>query len=427
MKEEFLHFLWKHRLYDQEQLLTESGKKLRVISPGFQNNDAGPDFSDARLMIDHTVWVGNVEIHTLASDWKRHNHHEDKAYDTVILHVVEKPDQQVCTTQGEPIETFKMVYSPILSRNYAQLLLADQPIRCASKLKDFPDLHLQFWLNSLLAERLEQKTALIRQELDLSTNNWNETFYRFLAKSFGFKINDVPFELLAKALPLKILAKHREHLLQLEALLFGTSGLLNDSRFEPDDYMLKLRKEYDFLRQKYQLKPLQPSIWKFARMRPLSFPSVRIAQFAMLIHRSYALFSKVIELDDLVELRRLLQVNTSVYWEKHYVLGKTSELKIKPLGRSSIHGLLINVLIPFLFIYASAHGDEQRKERALRFLEELPAEQNSIISTWTDLGVKLSSASHSQALLQLYKAYCLQKRCLRCAIGLGAVSKTTEN
>ncbi|MFV0554099.1 MAG: DUF2851 family protein [Mangrovibacterium sp.] len=426
MKEEFLHFLWKHKLYDQQAMCTQSGKTLQVISPGFQNNDAGPDFTNARIIIDETVWVGNVEIHLKASDWKRHRHHEDKAYDSVILHVVAEDDLAVQSTEGEAIETFCMSYSPILANNYRSLLQNDQSIRCERKIKLLPSINIQFWLNRLIVERLEQKTELIKTDLERSTNNWNEVFYWFLAKSFGFKVNALPFELLAKALPLKILAKHQENIFQLEALLFGTAGLLHHPKVASDDYLEKLRKEYAFLQQKYQLKPLQAHLWKFARMRPLSFPTVRLAQFAKLIHQSYALFSKVIEIDDLIILRKLLAVQTSDYWETHFQFGNASARHIKNLGVNSINGLLINTIVPFLFVYGMAQDDDKLKERAMRFLEELPAEQNSIISDWSLAGIAPSSALQSQALLQLHKVYCLPKRCLQCAIGTGIVLKNNN-
>lgn len=422
MKEEFLHFLWKHKLYDQNRMLTQSGKILHVISPGFQNSDSGPDFSNARIMIGDTVWVGNVEIHQRASHWKYHGHHQDEAYDSVILHVVTEPDLQVKTTGGVVIETFCMEFSPILSNNYQNLLANDQTIRCKLKIRDYPRIHINFWLNNLIIQRLEQKTALIRIELERSVNNWNEVFYRFLAKSFGFKTNELPFELLTKTLPLKILLKYRENIFQLEALLFGTAGLLSNVS-NPDEYVKRLHKEYSFLQQKYRLKQLHPSIWKFARMRPLSFPTIRLAQFAMLIHKSYALFSKIIEIDDLVELRKLLLTETSVYWETHYQFEKASARHVKSLGRSSINGLLINTIVPFLFVYGEAQGDTTLKERALRFLEELPAEQNHIIGEWSLAGIDATSAMQTQSLLQLHKSYCLPGHCLQCAIGVGVVSK----
>ncbi|MFV0289656.1 MAG: DUF2851 family protein [Mangrovibacterium sp.] len=424
MKEEFLHFLWKHKLYDQQRLLTQSGKILRVISPGFQNQHAGPDFSDARLMIGDTVWVGNVEIHVRASDWKRHGHHQDQAYDSVVLHVVAESDLLVSTTEGENIETFCMSYSPILANNYRSLILSDNVIACRAKIEQYPRIHINFWLSSLMIKRLEQKTELIKQELEKSTNNWNEVFYCFLAKSFGFKVNALPFELLAKALPLKILAKHRENLFQIEALVFGTSGLLYSRDIEVDDYVEKLREEYDYLRQKYELKPIAGHLWKFARMRPLGFPTVRLAQFAMLIHQSYVLFSKIIEIDDLVEMRKLFAIQPSRYWETHYLFGRTTARHIKRLGRSSVNGLLINTIVPFMFVYGATFGNDKLKERAMRFLDELPAEQNTIIQEWSLAGIDATSAMQTQSLLHLREHFCKKKQCLHCAIGVGLVSKS---
>ncbi len=424
MSEGFLQFLWKHKLYNNEQLRTQSGKLVQVISPGFQNADAGPDFTNSRLQIGDVVWVGNVEIHSRSSNWFNHRHHEDLAYDSVILHVVEEDDIPVKTTNGVPIETLCISYSEILSNNFKTLLAEEKIVPCEAKIKQLPSIKINSWLDSLLAERLEEKTKHIYNELEQNTHNWNEVFYRFLAKSFGFKTNALPFELLAKALPLKLLAKHREDIFQLEALLFGTAGLLYHKNVKEDSYLMEMRKEYQHLQRKYSLQPIRTELWKFAKMRPLSFPSIRLAQFAQLVHRSYALFSAIIEIEKLDDLIKLLQAETSIYWKKHYFFGKESAERTKSLGKSSINSLIINTVIPFLFVYGRQKDNATLSQRATFFLEELPAESNSIVDTWANAGIKAKSASDSQALIQLRNSYCINKSCLRCSIGHAVLTST---
>ena len=273
-----------------------------------------------------------------------------------------------------------------------------------------------------MIERLENKTEEIVSRLKQNNNDWNETFYQLLARMFGFKVNAIPFELLAKSLPIQILAKHKNNLFQIEALLFGNSGLLNQQLLG-DDYYLQLREEYSFLYKKYQLKAIEGHLWKFMRLRPANFPTVRISQLAALIHQSQGLFSKIIEIEKLDELKALFKIKASEYWEQHYNFNKTSKKSSKKeLGETASNLLIINVVIPFLFVYGEKQNKHFLKNRALDFLEQLPAENNSIIKRWSDMGIQARSAFESQALLQLKNCYCETKKCLNCHIGAKLVS-----
>jgi hypothetical protein len=421
MPEEFLQYIWENKLFVAENLKTTNGEQLEIISVGKRNTDSGPDFFNARIKIDDTIWVGNIEIHKNSSDWVRHNHQNDKAYNNVILHVAENCDQQIFRNNGEEIPALLFRYPNQLKTNYQKLLDAKTWIACQNQFHKIDPIILQLGFNRLMIERLEDKTSEILIRLQQNNCDWNETFYQMLSRMFGFKVNSVPFEMLAKSLPIGILAKHKSSLFQLEALLFGNSGLLNDQLLG-DDYYINLRNEYSFLYKKYQLKGIESHLWKFMRLRPVNFPTVRISQLAALIHSSHGLFSRIIEIERLDELKKLFEVQASDYWNEHYSFNKNSTRNsVKELGENSINTLIINVVIPFLFVYGEKQNKENLKNRSLEFLEQLPAEENSIIEKWGKMGVESRSAFESQALLQLKNKYCERKKCLNCQIGVKLV------
>ena len=423
MNEDFLQFVWKHRLFHAQNLMTADGQPIEIKHPGQANFDAGPDFFNARIKIGTTTWAGNVEIHQKASDWYRHQHEQDAAYNNVVLHVVGENDQAVKNSNGKSVPVLKLQYPAHLETNYQELLQSEQWIACADHFHEADPMALKIRFHGLMVERLQQKTQAITDQLIQNKSDWNETFYQFLARNFGLKTNAVPFELLTRALPLKILAKHKNNLFQLEALLFGTAGLLNEQLLG-DDYFLSLRKEYSFLYKKYQLKPIESHLWKFLRLRPVNFPTVRLAQFANLIHHSSALFSHLVEQDDLSEIRKLFNVQASEYWDTHYRFNKISPTRKKLLGDSAFQNIVINTVVPFLFVYGEYHNRQELKDNALDFLEKIPAEKNSIVSNWQKLGVSVHSAFDSQALIQLKNCYCNPKKCLNCHLGTKLINQS---
>ncbi len=427
MPEEFLQYIWENRLFSREKLKTTTGEALEVIDTGKRNYDSGPDFFTAKIKIGDTVWAGNIEIHRKSSGWQQHHHQNDKAYDNVILHVVETADQPVFRTTGEEIPTLQIRYPEQLRANYQELLDAKTWIACENHFHKIDPVILQLGFNRLMIERLENKTGEILERLKQNNNDWNETFYQMLARMFGFRVNSVPFEMLAKSVPLHILAKHKNNLFQLEALLFGCSGLLNQQLLG-DDYYIQLRDEFSFLYKKYQLKPIEGHLWKFLRLRPVNFPTIRIAQLAALIHRSHGLFSKITATESLETLKALFDVKASEYWETHYNFNKNTENKsAKNLGENSVHTLIINVVIPFLFVYGEQQNKHHLKDRALDFLEQLPPEQNSIITHWENLGILFRTAFETQAILQLKNMYCEKKKCLNCHIGVKLINNIPED
>ncbi|HLP04701.1 MAG TPA: DUF2851 family protein [Paludibacter sp.] len=415
MKESILHYVWQHKLFSVQQLYTTDGEAVEVIDTGLYNTDAGPDFFNSKIRIGNTVWAGNVEIHTFSSDWKKHNHHTNQVYDSVILHVVKTADGEVFRLDGEKIPQLELVFPESIGLEYERLMKEQKWVACADRISLVPPVFIQSWKNALLTERLEQKMEAIVQLLSENSMHWEEAFYITLARNFGFGTNSQAFAMLAKSLPLQVLGKHKDQLFQIEALLFGQAGLLME---KPDDeYSQKLKKEYEFLRSKYSLAPMKDSEWKLLRLRPDNFPHVRIAQFAGLIHSSSKLFSKILEKPEIDCLRKLFTCEPSTYWTSHYLFSSQSNPKPKKLGQQSINGILINTVVPFLFCYADLKSDQDLKDKALGLLEEIPPERNSVISGWNDLGVISKTAYDSQALLQLKKQYCDEKKCLRCRIG----------
>lgn len=415
MKESILHYIWQNKLFFAHDLKTTDGEPVKIIDVGKNNTDSGPDFFNAKVKIGETVWAGNIEIHSSSSDWNKHNHQIDKAYDNVILHIVQTADCEVYRTDGEWIPQLELTFPKHIEENYQELISQRKWIPCADKIGLVPSIFIQSWKNALLTERLEQKMEAIENLLVENNQHWEEAFYITLARSFGFDTNSQAFECLAKSLPVSILGKHKDDLFQLEALLFGQSGLLN--LCEKDDYSFRLQKEYDFLRLKYNLYPISGSQWKFLRLRPDNFPYIRIAQFAALIHSATKLFSKIVENPDSEYLMQLFECQPTSYWYTHFLVGKKSLFKIKKLGSQSINGILINTVVPFLFCYASHKNNDELKDRALQILEKIPSEQITCIKRWQELGINSNSAYDSQALLQLKKQYCDEKKCLRCRIG----------
>jgi hypothetical protein len=434
--ESFLHYVWKFRLFDHQLLKTTDKEPIEIYHPGFHNRHSGPDFSESRIKIGNNIWFGQAEIHLKSSDWIRHQHHLDAAYDNVILHIVYEHDQDIRRIDGSIIPTLELSgrISEEIIQNSMNLLLSSELIPCSTQIEAVPDLVIQMWLERLAIDRLEYKTEIIKLELDKNQFDWENTLYVFLARNFGSSINAEPFELLAKSLPLKTLNKHRDNLLQIEAMLFGQAGFLEECYVE--DYPLKLKNEFKHLSKKFNLRPIRLSSWKFGRMRPAAFPTIRIALFAQLIFNSKPLFSTLLQTENLEDLKIIFDLKVSEYWLTHYRFeDETEKRQNKSLGGASFYNIVINTFVPFLFLYGKRMKEESYCDRALRWLETIEAEKNVITEMWSSLGLEIINAHQSQALIHLKKHYCDQKQCLHCAIGnkliaskseLGKIPKTTK-
>ena len=415
MTESFLHYLWKYRMLNPG-LAAVSGETITILYPGDHNRDGGPDFINARIRIGETVWAGNVEIHVSGSDWYRHNHQSDNAYDNIILHVVYNNDVVVTDRRNNPVTTLVVQGSfPVkIFERYEGLLRNRLWIPCEKLIGGLDPVHFERWAPSLAVERLEEKTGIIRKSWEECRNGWNEAFWRNLARCFGFKINASPFEMLAETLPLKILVKHRNSLFQLEALLYGQSGMLAEKFRDP--YPVSLSKEFKFLGKKCSLQPLPGFLWQFLRLRPSNFPTVRIAQLAALIYTYEDLLGLVLGADTPGAIHEAFGIRASEYWDDHFMFDRGSVNHPKMLGSSSINLLILNFIIPFFFFYGKERGKPVYKEKGMQWLELIEGESNAEIGRLKKLGLAVDHALHTQALIQLKSRYCNRKRCLECRL-----------
>lgn len=424
--EKLMQYVWKHRLWRSEDMVTNTGKKVRVVDPGLLNTDAGPDFFNAKIEIDGHMWVGNVEMHYRATDWKRHHHDSDKAYDSVILHVVAKDDAPVRRTNGELIPQLVLEVSPQFNADYASLVGATIEVPCATKIKQVPHLTIVEWVEGLAFERLHGKVERIHQLLDSFNGSWEDVCYVTLARNFGFGINNDAFERLARRTPLRLLGKHSDSALQIEALLFGQAGMLDAQKPGMDSYYNQLCTEYAFLSNKFQLTPMEKESWKLFRIRPQNFPYRRIAMLAQFIEGGFRMMNRILEAEGEKEMRALFEVELSGYWTKHYTFGKPNERATATLSRSSIDIILINTVAPLLYAYGELTGNYEMTDKAIKLLEDLRAENNSIVSHFVAYGIDCPDALTSQALVQLKREYCDARKCIYCKIGHHLLSKAAR-
>ncbi|MEM6396484.1 MAG: DUF2851 family protein [Bacteroidota bacterium] len=425
MREDFIHYLWRFARFDLLNLKTTEGVPIAIQDFGEYNRlNAGPDFHSAQLRIDDMHWAGHVEMHLRSSDWFAHGHQDDPAYDNVILHVVLEEDEPAIDTQGRRIPCLELSkrIPPGLAKTYWRLMNNEYWIPCQNQIGSVSDLHLKSWLDRLVIERLEVRAGDIGKRLEQNKNDWEATFYERIARSLGGRINDDAMEMLARSVPLKIALRHKSSLIQLEAIYFGQSGLL-ESAPDGEPYIDRLKAEYKLLAHKYRLTPLPMTAWRYLRLRPNNFPTIRIAQLATLVYRSGQLFSKVLAAADIKELNHTFDVKVSHYWREHYRFGKTAKASMKRLGKDALRSLFINAVAPIYLLYGQMQGDDRFLEKAIRLLEQLPAEKNAEIKKWNKLGVIPEHAADTQALLQLKRSYCDKNRCLDCVIGCRILSR----
>lgn len=469
--EHLLQYVWKHKLFPLQPLQTTGGLPVEVIDPGLHNSNAGPDFFNAKLKIDGTLWVGNVEVHSLSSDWFRHGHDRDRAYDSVILHVAGKVDADIVRPGGEPLPQLQLNCPDAVRTHYEELRNADRYPCCTEVIGALPKVAVHSWLTSLQTERLQQKALQIEKRLERCDRNWEDAFFVTLARNFGFGLNGDAFERWAGTLPFRAVDKHRDDLFQIEAFFFGQAGLLDETAphgdassraatpqvqaahltasgtadalraeaktdglpfhsratssletvpadLPADEYYFRLQKEYRYLRHKFGFDAqMQASDWRLLRLRPGNFPHIRLAQLAWLYRSGSTLFSRLMEGETLEAVRGMLAARTSDYWTEHYLFHKPSPRREKTLGAKSVDLLVINTVVPFLYAYGLHKADERLCDRALRFLDELKAEDNHIVRSWSAAGLAVTSAADSQALVQLRTAYCEQRKCLYCRFG----------
>lgn len=423
--EQLLHYVWKHKMFPLHTLRTTQGAEIEVIDTGLVNTNAGPDFFNAKLKIDGTLWVGNVEIHTSSSDWFKHGHHTDAAYNNVILHVVAQADGETPRDNGEVIPQLVLPCPDHVKQHFTELKQATFTPACYAVVAALPQIIISSWLTALQTERFEQKSSLLKQRLEKCANNWEDAFFVTLARYAGVGINGDAFEHWANSIPWNFAAKIRDDVSRIEALFLGMAGFLKGDAV--DEYMAKLQREFRYQTHLYGLPDtMEVSRWKFLRLRPDNFPYIRISQLAMLYHQSFGLFSKLMEADSIEAIRLLLTANVSSYWQSHYTFGQSSATKPKQWGKTLQDILIINCIVPFLYSYGLHRGEEHLCARAQKLLEELKAENNFITRLWHQTGITAHNAAESQALLQLYRSYCEPKKCLFCRFGYEYLRKETK-
>ncbi|MEP0987637.1 DUF2851 family protein [Ekhidna sp.] len=422
MDEQFLHYIWKYQKFDYQSLTLTSGQSLRVFYQGNSNQDSGPDFEEGRIKIDTIEWAGQIEIHINSSDWANHNHQNDPAYQNVILHVVWNHDKEVLL-DDVPIPTLELknIVDPTLLEKYRKYINAPSDIPCTGLLKNISPFTMTTMLNRTLVERLENKGHRILQSLQRNNNDWEETTYQAIASNFGFATNKESFIRLTEILPFSKLKKVLHDSKQTEALLFGLAGFLEPNE---EEYQQLLGAEFEYLRKKFELNdPMVTAQWKFGKLRPGNFPTVRLSQLSSLLHHHPKLFTLLIETEDIKQLKKELLTSVSEYWRRHYDFGKVKKKAGNSMGINSFENLLINTVAPLMAAYAKHSAQQKYMDRAIELLESLPPESNRIIAKWNHLNLNFKNTFDSQAAIELYKSYCQKRRCLHCNVGVELLNK----
>lgn len=416
MNEALLHTIWKYKLSGQTQFIGSKQETIEVISIGEHNQDSGPDFFNSKIKINGILLAGNVEIHIKTSDWLKHNHQQNKAYDNLVLHVVYEHDKELNqneTFNVSVLELKKYIKQALLDQ-YDQLQLSKQTIACGKSITKVSDIIWTSWLDRLAVTRIEQKTEYIEHLFEYSMQKHEDALYLLLCRNFGFKINNESFELLGKSLPYSVLKKYTDNPIQIEALLYGMAGFLDDL-FE-DKYPKQLQNEFEFLKSKHQLIPLKKENWKFSKTRPANFPTIRISQLANLIGKQRSLYHLIEQKPDLKTIKTFFNLIPNNYWNTHFKFDVESDESSKPIGDTSFHSIVINTIVPYLFFMSKHNLNSDYIDYALDLLSQLPAEVNTKTNEFTKLGIKTQNALESQAQIQLFDSLCSKKACLQCNV-----------
>ncbi|MCQ2095915.1 MAG: DUF2851 family protein [Bacteroidaceae bacterium] len=433
--EQILQYVWQHKIFPIRPLATSDGRKLEILNPGLLNHDSGPDFIGARIKIDDVTWVGNVEVHIKSSDWFRHHHDTNPDYDNIILHVAMTIDRDILYPDGRPVPQMELPIPDHVLDNYHELLAAHSDPRCKYVVQHIPQLLVHNFMSSLVVERLEQRSMQIDERLRECGGDWENVCMITVMRNFGFGLNGDAFERLAYSLPMQALSKHRDDLLQIEALFFGQAGLLSDDAMpdqhagnsSADKYYQTLRREYAYLRHKFGLEPMSANYWRFLRLRPQNFPHVRIAQLAMMYHERKVGMSRIIEASDINHLYEVFDTHVSTYWMTHYSFAAPASHEVgKSPTKATKDLLIINSVIPLLFAYGKYKSLGNLCEKAIGLLEELRPENNRYVREWKAAGIECCNAGDSQALLHLTRTYCQPHECLRCRFGHEFIRQTPD-
>lgn len=416
--EDLLQFIWQHRLLKPAPLITRSGKELFILDPGERNSDAGPDFFNARIRLNDLLLAGNIEVHLKTSDWLKHRHQQDRSYDILVLHVVYEHDLELEQNTAHNVEVLELKHLVDESTLavYRQMHLDKSGLPCAGQMKRVTDRVLSDWVERMTRQRLREKVGRMGELFSACGGDYTQTFYTCLLQSFGLKVNALPFGLIAKQLPLSLLLKHSDHLLRLEALLLGISGQL-DGQFK-DAYMQQLGDEFRFLKDKYGLQPLRKELFKFSKLRPANFPTLRLVQFATLVHRNRSLLECPQNWLDYNDLMNALGSGPEGYWNRRYRPDGREQPECTRPGTGSRENSIINAVVPFFIFYAGKLEKPAYAHAAMELLRACRVELNTKTRYFTGRKAVFTSAAASQGMIHLYDRYCRAKACLKCGIGV---------
>lgn len=412
MTEKLLQYLWNYKVFKYFDFKDIEGNPVEIIQFGKWNKDAGPDFLDSKIKINGLVLAGNIELHIRSSDWIFHNHSQDPNYQNIILHVVFHHDIEISQLSDQKVPTLELKHyiDENIIWKYERLINGNQFIACES-IFNKDKIPVNFHEGNIL-KKLEEKSAEFEQSLVLYKNNFEAVLFHSLSYSFGLKVNAYIFRQIAESVDYGIINKIRQNPLQLEALLFGISGWLTS----PEDGQMKIwKREFDFLKAKFKLSDLifHP---KFLRLRPPNFPTIRLSQLADL-YRQQNLFSKIMEAEHIDELYNIFKsVKASEYWDCHFNFGSISKVQPKTLTKDFIDLIILNTILPLKYVYHKYHSEEI-VDKIIDLYQNIPAEKNSLIQSWKDLGISVTNAMESQSLIYHYKNSCDEKNCLTCSIG----------
>lgn len=418
MNEDFIQYVWMHGLFEMRNLCSKEGQRIEIIDRGKLNKHSGPDFSNAKIKIDGMYWIGNVEIHLKSDEWFKHKHNFDPAYDNTILHVVYEYTEPCYRTNGSELCSLELIdkIHPKILESYQKLHFSNSKIACSQHIKNVKIIAIQQSLDRALVNRIENKSEWMYEWLRKTSGDWHSVFMSSLIRSFGFGVNGEAFEQLAMNLPVQLLCKNAHDPIQIQALLYGVSGFLN-SQIADDSYYSELKNEWGFLKTKHKLHSMDALTFKHMRMRPSNFPEIRLAQLSALVLRFQDLLKCVLSTQSINELYDIMEIKTNDYWLNHSQFDKICKPKSRLLSLASKQIVVINSVVPFLFVYGRNTGNEHFCSKAMDMLQEIPSENNHVLEEWKQLGVQSQSAYESQALLELRKSYCEHRQCLNCAIG----------
>ena len=411
MKEDFIYYLWENRLF-YNNLQTVNNEDITIISTGIRNHNSGADFINARIKINNTLWAGHVEMHILASDWFKHKHHQDDNYNNVILHVVYINDTDKIRI---PTLELKNKFNPSLYDNYTYFINSKSWLPCSNFIGSIQNFTLISWIDRMLVENLERQCIELNVKFKENHNDWEQTFYQRLMRYFGLKVNNDSFEILSKNLPLMLILRHIDNQVYVESMLFGCAGFLEGDYEE--EYPSLIKREFRMLKSKFGLKVMPISNWKFLRLRPSNFPTIRIAQLAKIITKNSAMFSTILASDSINDIFQIFDIELDEYWDNHFQFDKISKKSQKKiLGKTAINSIIINAIVPIIFYYGQYHSNDSYKDKAMSYLEQIVAEDNVIIRNFANSGILLQNAFQTQAIMYMYKYYCRRRRCLECRI-----------